>query len=270
MPWIHQFRDVSNNLVLAIRVTTTGALEAYRDVNFTTGVGTLIGATTGPVLSAGSWRHIETKAVHSTTVGTVTIRVEGVEVMALTGVNTGAASYAQVAVGTSAGLVTVAFSQMMKDIVFWDGNGSQNNDFLGPCGVYWRQPDADVSSGWARTSGTTDYELVDESPPADAGYIYADDTLPAASIMDIAGLPPDVIAIRGIISVQRAMKSDGGDGNLQVILSPNGTDWDTGADNAVSTAFTYYYDVSEVSPATAAAWTPVEFDSLEIRLNRTV
>ena len=270
-PWIHQFRDVSNNLRLGIRVSTTGTIQVYRDVAFLTDIGTLIGETTGPVLTAQAWRHVETKVLWSTTVGTVTIKVEGVEVLALTGVNTGAGNYAQFCIGVSAtSVTTVNFAGSMKDVVFWDGTGSQNNDFLGPVGVYWRQPNADISSGWARTSGSTDYGLVDESPPVDAGYIYADDTPPAASIMGMEALPADVVAIRGIISVARAQKSDGGDGNMQVSLSPNGTDWDTGADNAISTAFTYYLDVSEVSPDTAAPWTPVEVDSLEIRLNRTL
>jgi hypothetical protein len=253
-PWIHQFRDISNNFRLGIRVSTTGSIQVYRDVAYLTDVGTLIGETTGPVLTAQAWRHVETKVLWSTTVGTVTIKVEGVEVLALTGVNTGAGNYAQFAVGVNATSVTfVTFAGSMKDIVFWDGSGSQNNDFLGPVGVYWRQPNADISSGWARTSGSTDYGLVDESPPMDAGYIYADDSPPAASIMGMEALP-----------------ADGGDGSMQVSLSPNGTDWDTGADNAISTAFSYYFDVSEVSPDTAAPWTPVEFDDLRIRLNRTL
>ena len=269
-PWIHQFRDVSNNLVLGIRVSTTGSLQVYRDVVYLTDVGTLIGETTGPVLTAQSWRHVETKVVHSTTVGTVTIKVEGVEVLALTGVNTGAAAYAQVAIGVVAGAITVSGALSMKDVVFWDGSGSENNDFLSTVGVYYLRPTADVSTGWSRTSGTTDWDLLNESPPNDAGYIYAGDPPPAASILNVEELPAEIVGVRGLISVGRSAKSDSGDGNLQMSLSPNGTDWDAGADNPVSTAFTYYYDVSEVSPDGAAPWTPVEVNALEFKLNRTV
>lgn len=269
-PAIFQWRDGSNNVSLAVLVSPTGSLQVIRDVNFTGGTSTQIGETAGPVMTASAWRHVEIKVLWSTTVGTVTIKVEGVEVLALTGVNTGAANYAQVAVGVSYSLVAVSFSTYFKDIVFWDGSGSVNNDFLSTVGVYYLRPTADVSTGWSRTSGSTDWELLNESPPNDSGYIYAGDPPPAPSILNVEELPADIVGVRAILPVARAAKSDSGDGNLQMSVSPNGTDWDAGADNAVSTAFTYYYDVSEVSPDTAAAWTPVEVNALEFELNRTV
>tara|TARA_R110000868_G_scaffold209021_1_gene458583 strand:- start:56 stop:1060 length:1005 start_codon:yes stop_codon:yes gene_type:complete len=269
-PAIQQWRDGSNNCVLAVFVSPTGSLQVYRDIDYTTGAGTLIGATSGPVMTAQAWRHIETKVFWSTTVGTVQIKIEGVSVLSLTGVNTGAANYAQVAIGTSYSLLTITTGLSIKDVTFWDGSGSENTTFLGPCGVYRLTPNADVSSGWTRTTGSTDYGLVDEAPPNDADYIYAGEgPIPAASIMGMTNLPADIVGVRGLISVGRLQKSDGGDGMEQTSMSPNGTDWDTGTDNAISTAFSYYADVSEVSPDTAAAWTPTEVNALQVRLNRT-
>jgi len=269
-PAFHQFRDVSNNVVLLVFVSPTGSIQVYRDADGVTGAATLIGQTAGPVMVAQSWRHVETKAFRSTTVGTVEVRVEGVTVLSLTNVNTGAADYAQVAIGNTYSLVSTGTIHDQKDVIFWNGSGSENNTFIGPCGVYWCPPDADVSSGWSRTSGSTDWQLVNESPPNDSGYIYAGNPPPSPSIMNVVDLPPEIVAIRGIISVVRSEKSDGGDGNEQNSLSPNGTDWDDGADNPISTAFSYYFDVSEVSPDTTAPWTPVEFSTLQLKLNRTV
>lgn len=268
-PGIHQYRDGSNNVRLVILVSPTGAIQVYRDCDATSGVGTLVGATAGPVMVAQSWRHIESKVLWSTTVGTVEVRIEGVVVLNLTGVNTGAANYSQVAIGTSFSLAGVSTTLSIKDVTFWNGSGSENNTFFGPCGVYDLPPDADVSSGWSRTSGSTDFGLVDEAPPNDAGYIYAGTPPPAPSIMNPSNLPADIVGVRGVISVARAEKSDGGDGKMQVSMSPNGTDWDDGADNAISTAFQYYYDVSEVSPDTLDPWTPTEVNGMQIKLNRT-
>lgn len=270
-PPIHQYRDGSNSVDVAIYVTTTGGIEAWRDPDPLVGYGsgTLLGGTSGPVLTAGSWRHVESKVFKSATVGTVEVRIEGSVVLDLTGLNTDAANVEQVAFGSRMGALDTPTSLYFKDVVIWNGSGSLNNDFVGVVGVYWLQPDADVSSGWARTSGTTDYELVDESPADDADYIYADDSPPAASIMGVADLPADIVGIKGVISLARAEKSDNGTGNLQVSMTPNGTDYDAGADHAVTTAFTYYADVSEVSPDTAAAWTPTEVDAMYVRLNRT-
>lgn len=272
-PPIHQFRDAGNTMRIGIYVTPTGAIQAYKDVDpliGPSGSGTLLGETSGPVLTAQSWRHVETKVLISATVGTVQVRVEGVVVLNLSSQNTGTNNIAQVAIGNRQGALAVDCPLYMKDVTFWNGSGSENNDFLGPCGVYRLPMNADVSSGWSRTSGSTDYGLVDEAPPNDADYIYAGDPPPAASIMNPSNLPSDIVSVRGVISVARAQKSDGGDGSMQVSMSPNGTNWDLGADNAISTAFAYYYDVSEVSPATVAAWTPVEVNAMQVRLNRTL
>lgn len=268
-PGIHQFRDGTNAVQVVIVVSPTGSLQVYRNTDPTSGVGTLIGETSGPVLTAQAWRHVETWVFRHATAGTVTIRVEGVEVLALTNVNTGSATYAQVAVGTAWSLAGVSITISQKDIVFLNGAGTENNTFIGPCGVYRLTPNADVSSGWTPSTGTDDYPLVDEAPPNDSDYIYAPTPPPAPSIMNLTNLPADIVSIRGILSTARSEKVDAGDGSLQVSMSPDGTNWDDGASNAVTTAFAYTYDVSEVSPATAAAWTPAEVDAMEVKLNRT-
>ena len=106
--------------------------------------------------------------------------------------------------------------------------------------------------------------------PTDASFISADDTLPAAAEMTLSALPEDTTTVRGLISIVRAMNSDGGDGNLQVSLTPNGTDYAAGLDRVLTTAATFYKDVSVTSPDTATAWTPAEVNSLRIKFNRTV
>jgi hypothetical protein len=87
---------------------------------------------------------------------------------------------------------------------------------------------------------------------------------------EMENLPPDITSVRALISVTRHRKIDGGDGNVQTALSPNGTNWDNGADRPITTAFQYDFDVSEVSPVTSSPWTPVEVDSLKLRINRTL
>lgn len=124
---------------------------------------------------------------------------------------------------------------------------------------------SETSSGlsWA-SSNTLAYG------PTDTSFISADDTLPAAAEMTLSALPEDTTTVRGLISIVRAMNSDGGDGNLQVSLTPNGTDYAAGLDRVLTTAATFYKDVSVTSPATATAWTPAEVNNLRIKFNRTV
>jgi hypothetical protein len=133
------------------------------------------------------------------------------------------------------------------------------------------RPDEDVTlGGWTPSTGTEAWSLLDESPPDDLTFIAADDTPPSPAEVEFTSLPPDVTSIRGLISITRSRKTDGGDGNLQTSLSPDGTNYDVGTDNPVTTIPTYRYDVSQVSPATTAAWSPSEVNSIRQRYDRTV
>src|SRR3546814_12965860 len=65
------------------------------------------------------------------TVGTVEVRVEGVTVLDLSGLdtlNSADATVAQVALGSRI-VGSVATTPYYKDFVLWDGSGSANNDF---------------------------------------------------------------------------------------------------------------------------------------------
>ena len=88
--------------------------------------------------------------------------------------------------------------------------------------------------------------------------------------MELEDLPPEVISVRGILMVARQRKSDGGDCLTQVGISPDdGATWDNGADRAITTAFTYWGDWSELDPDTSDPWTPLASNNARIRINRT-
>jgi len=102
----------------------------------------------------------------------------------------------------------------------------------------------------------------------DVSLITAITPPPAAYVCELSNLPPDITSVRGLMSIVRAMKSDGGDGTLQVSLISAG-DVDLGADRAITVAQTYYTDISELSPDTGNPWTPLEVDSAQMQINRT-
>lgn len=251
------WRDASNNILGSVYVNTTGRLVIV--------AGGVTVTSTSPIIIANAWQHIE--AVMDTVAGSVSVRVEGIAIVSSTGLTlTGPIEQIGVLVNFE---VTFNGIQYMKDFVIWDGAGGQNNNWMGPIQVFDLTPNGDISSGWAST-GPNDWSVLDETPPNDADYIEADDTLPAASIVAMSEMPPDIIAVRGLVTFTRAWKTDGGDATLVTGLSPDGTNWDNGSDIPVSTAATYWTRVSELSPATAAAWTPLEVSTLRFRFNRTV
>lgn len=262
------FRDVSNVTMFAIRILSTGAIEAR---TLDSNGGTQYGVTGSPAVVANAYNHIEVKGFSSATVGTIEVRVNGVTVLDLDTLNTNGASIAQIVFGTRGSDTTGAsYSAYWKDVVFWDASGTEGNDFQGSVAVYDLYTDADISLNWTPSTGTTGWDLIDETTPNDTDYISAPDPAPAAAVFSLTDLPEDVTSVRALLPVYRAMKTDGGDCNIQVGLTPDNVAWDDGANRPVTTSFTYWWDVSHLSPDTAAPWTPIEVNDAYVRVDRTL
>jgi len=267
------FANVNNEAQVALRLLTTGAIVVTRG-NYAgtaqTPAGTVIG-TTGPVITAGAWNHIEAKVFLNNSTGTVQIYVNGVSVLNLTGQDTIAdettATIDQVTVTGGYGGFNGDSRSYIKDLILWDTTGSSNNDFLGTVSVYTLRPDADDSLNWTPSSGSTGWDLIDDSTPDDAGYISAGDPPPSPAVFTLTNLPVDIVGVKALLPFVRARKIDGGDGNIQTGLT--GTLTDLGADRPITSAFTYWWDVSELSPDTSAAWTPLEVDAVKLQIDRT-
>lgn len=261
-PGFH-FRTAANGIpsLWMLLVAPNGALEIYKNNVFV--VSTIV-----PTILAASWNHLE--FLVDTVTGDVSVWKEGIEVADLT--YTDGSPLSSVigtlcwSTQTTSGGSTLYY---IKDLVVYDGLGSENNDQIGPVSVFSLRPDGDVSSGWTRSSGAADYSLLDESTPADTGYISADDTLPAPSIMTFEDLPVDVVSVRALMILGRMKKSDGGDGQVQMSILSNG-DVAAGSDRAISTAFTYYHDIVEVDPDTAATWDPLAVNNATVQVDRTL
>jgi len=262
------FCDSDNVPNVTLKVTTTGAIEAYRgDAS-----GTSLGAST-VALTADAWHHIEWKILASQTVGTIDIYVNGTSVLALTGLDTVAtsiASFSQMAFGgwDNAGSLG-NFTSYWKDLVIWDTSGSVNNDVMGTCYLGRFTVSSDASFNWTASTGSAGYSLLDETGPNDADYISADATPPAASTFGLENLPAEVTSVRGIILLGRMKKSDGGDCNVQMSVVSNAVATN-GSDRAITTAYTYWADVLETNTDTGVAFTPVEFNAATFKINRTL
>jgi hypothetical protein len=262
IPSIIQFRDGSNTRIANVQVTPTGSIRVINPV------GTSLGETPGPVVTAAAWYHIEAKWIGGVSSdGSIEVRVEGISVLTIENITFSTDVCAQVACGCSSGS-SGQTNTYLKDLVVWDGSGTQNNDFLGSVLVYDLATTADVSFNWTST-GANGYSVLANNPPEDGvEYISADDSPPAASTFEFEDLPANIISVKGLITRVRAAKSDGGDGTLQVSLTSNGSD-DAGADRAITVAQTYWSDVSELDPDTASAWTPSGVNDAILKIDRT-
>jgi len=260
--------DTNNDEQVSFRITPTGAIQAFRG---NSGTGVLLGTTSGPVIVANAFNHIEYKVTISDTVDTVEIRVNGVAKLALTNQDTKASALTEVSnhLFTFAGNGGVTGDYYVTDFIVWNDSGSINNDFFGTKSVLARRVDSDVSFNWTPSTGTTGFNLINEDSPNDANYISAADPPPAASTFGLENVPADVTAIFGVVTVARMRKTDGGDCFVQMSMV-TGVAEDLGADRPITTAFTYWWDVSELDPTTSAPYTPTGFNAANLRINRTL
>lgn len=254
------FADVTASPLACCHVEANGALTITNGLG-----GTLIATTSGPVISTNSWNHIET--AYNGTTGAISVRVNGVQRLTGVSANTGTIAFAHPIDRIGAGIGSLP---LIKDLVLWDGTGTQNNNFMGTVICRRLDPDSDTTLGdWVPSTGTTGFNLLAKSAPNDLTYLSAGQTGLNHMQFGFTNLPVDVTSVRGIVSVVRARKIDGGDANLQVGLT-SGANIDQGADRPVTTTFTYYYDISEINPTTAAPWTPVQVDAMGGRVDRTL
>jgi len=244
-----------------------GATEQF-NVTFTPGAGTatvsvyrgatLLGTSSPFYAAYSSWHYIEIGALLSETVGTVTVRVDEVEQLALTGVNNSAAATTNVSVvGWTAGGAVAC----IDDLYFLTDQGARNNTFLGEVRHQCLFVTADGSvNDWTASAGAR-YECVDENPSSMSEYIY--DSTPGNiqlfAMQDIVD-SPDLFPS---ITVKFSVLKD--DTSLREVASKlkSGATTVTGTTFLVSSQVDWVRQVYETDPDTSAAWTEAGINAIE-------
>lgn len=268
-PMLAFARNAANDTMGFLRVTPTGAI-AFMDPN-----DNLISVTPVPVLTAKGWYHIEVRwdvVAGAPAQLSAEVRVEGRVVMETPSIPA-SPTIAQTSFGNSNNFGGPTVLYWIKDFVVWDGAGSENNDFLGSVLVTTLLPSADVALNWTPFGGANGFSILDNSPPINAQYLFAEDLpLPSPYVAEMTNLPDEVTSVRALVSFVRAAKSDGGDGFLQtgIISSPgDGPVTAVGETRPITVAQSYWRDVFEVDPKTGARWLPAAVNAARLQLNRT-
>jgi hypothetical protein len=266
---IFEFRDTGNASQVTIGVQSTGTISVKRG-----GVGGVeIGLTESPAITAEAYQHVEAMVFFSNTVGTVEVRVNGVTVLSLTGVDTVATSNVECSqVVFSGGQGGGAQGGRMDDVFCYDDTGSFNNTFIGDRRVLTLFPDADtVQADWTPVGSGTGFGAIDEAnPDGDTTYISAGipDSNGVVSEFGMENLPAGVSAISGVVLVNMSRKTEAGIANVQMSII-SGASETAGTDQPMTEIYTYRQDVFEIDPASAAPFTPSEVDALLIKADRT-
>ncbi len=274
-PFPMRWADASNTQMVYIQINTTGSISAYvwDTTSGAFGDPYLLKTTPGPVVTANGWWHLE--GLFDASALTFELRVEGIPVITATSsdfaghLHNGPNIYQYASQGANNGS---GFSIQMnvKDLFVYDGLGSINNTFLGACLVADLAPDADVTvGGWVPSTGTTAYNILAQNPPAATPNVAAGYPVPLPMSVTLNNLPANVTSVKGMVTLVRAAKVDGGDGNLQVSTVSSGSEG-AGADRPITTAQTYWEDISELDPHTSAPWSPVAVNAMGLKVDRTL
>jgi hypothetical protein len=246
---------------VTISVDANNALTAKRG-------STVIGTTVPNVVPIGAWCYIEAKVLLSTTVGTVTLRVNGVSVLALTGQNTKnggtKTTFDRIAVGNPAS--NPNSNMYIDDCVILNTAGTVNNDFLGDVRIPSLSP-----SGNGNTSG-----LTNSAANSTNNYTYVDDAVPTAGTADyVEGTTNDLKdtyawadgpttgVVFAVVVSAYATKSDAGAKSLALVTRSASTDYVSGDTALGFGSNAFVRQIREVDPATSAAWTPANFNAAE-------
>jgi hypothetical protein len=257
------FLEVDADTLLRVVLQQNGSVKVFGPVS---GTVVQVADTINPVVSPSSWNHWEVE--HNMLTGAGALYINGVSRLTWAGVD-GSKSAALINY-SHRDLASPSIDLFMKDLVIADSLGSVNNTTIGTVIVRRLKPNADSTlGGWVPSTGLTGFNLLAKDAPNDATYLSATPSATTPMVFNLENLPTDVTSVRGLISVVRMRKVDGGDATVQTGLSPNNTNWDDGADRPITSAFTYSFDVSELDPATATAWSPAAVDTALVRVDRT-
>jgi hypothetical protein len=269
------FLDIDNVAQVSLTLETDGKLTARRGTlsEVQAGSATTLGQTATSVFSAGVWHHIECKYVASQTVGTFTVKVDEVEVIAVTGadtVNTSNVEASQVLFSRLSD--TNVIPAYLDDIYAWDTSGSYNNDFIGDKDILPYYYDGDgATTAWVRNTGSTDYEAVDDTTQdGDTTYLQAATALDVEEL-ELSTVPATVAGIVGIALINCMRKTQAGASNVTAAAVETGGAVSSGTDRPMTEEYTYYSDVIERNPVGGTpAWTATTLSAMKLRLTRTV
>lgn len=225
----------------------------------TTNLGTLAGAF--PPLR---WYHLEVKATVGAS-GAFTVNVDGIQALALTGINTQTQSDAlidQVMFQYHYGSGPDS-AYCYDNVVILNTDGSLNNDMLGETMVRCYYPSgAGSSTNFTPNPGTNaNWQNVKETnPDMDATY-NASNTVNAEDLFLISG-PSIGSNIRSADVIALARRDDIGLRTGITVANIGGTDYGA-TDTALFYLYTNVHQLLEVNPGTSAQWTVTDFSSAQ-------
>ena len=242
------------------KLNSSKVIEVYRGDN------TLLGTTSGHTIETDAWYYFEIKATIDNSAGVVIIKMNEVEVLNSTGLDTQNTANAYVD--------RVIFEDLnvnhYDDFYICNSQGSKNNDFLGDVRVDVLRSDGAGSHTDFTPSAGSNYENVDETYPDDDSTYNDGSNIGDQDSYSIDDLPtpPSGSIIHGVKDQITVRKTDAGSVNCRVLTVQNSSDY-LGPNINVSDSFTTHARVMEDNPDDDDTWADADINSSEVGVEIT-
>lgn len=242
-----------------------GTINLYR------GSSSFLAASAVDVVRMDEWCYIEWQmTIANSPSGSSSVRVNGVEVLSIAGVDTQQQStatltYIEMDIGSS-----IEF--YYDDLYVLDGAGAApQNTFLGDVHVEYLRPTAAGSAqAWTVTGAASHWQAVDDGAAPDGDTTYVATALGGATDLNeysATGLPTGTIY--GVQANLYARKTDAGFRLVAPVVRSGGTNA-VGPNAAPSFAsYQYHHSIWPINPVTGVAWTIAEIDAAQFGVQHT-
>lgn len=206
----------------ALRLTFQITASGHAECRLTSASGTVVATATTNPLSLGAWHYVEMMVVLHASAGSIQVKVDGVTVINVAGVQTSTVSENATGIRLYSGGSTNSNTHF-DDLYVCDAvnavatQGLANNAFLGDLRVYTLIPTgAGDSTQWTPSTGAN-YAAVDESPANTTDYVSAATTglRDLYQMSDLGGTVNGVFALQANVYAQ---KSDAGAASVSPVL----------------------------------------------------
>lgn len=237
------FRN-SGSAICDLVVTSTGALQARRN-------GTQIGITSAGLIAINTWYYLETEFVRDGSAGSFKVWCNGVQVLDITGANTGASDINEIRFGTSGTNVS------LDDLYVTDAATK-----LGEVRIDALAPTADTATkGWTASSGADNYAMVDEQPFSTTDYVTG--STGDKDYYDFADLSFDPASIFAVQVTTLAKKDDATARTFRGNIKSSSSEGN-GATRGLGTSYVMYPDIFETDPNGGGAWTQASVNAAQV------
>jgi hypothetical protein len=258
-----------------LRHTANGGIQVWRGPNPTLGV--LLGSTPAALININRYQHIGIDfVIGSGTSGSVTIYVDEVPWLVLTGINTNGTGPFQ-SPGPWA-MFSWNTRGYLDDMYWGDNSGAAPwNAFFGDDRVEGQVALTDAVGGggfyreWTPSTGTDHGALLDEIPPNDdVDYVEGN----AAGLREVVKFPNITLAaglVHGVQLMPNCIKTLSGDRRLAPLVRSGGADALGTSKGLQQTSYKYNpAQMFQVDPTTSIAWTAATTNAMQGGVQITV